>query len=78
MDILNITLGESNDVFTATILALACFRIWLEIVGFDFNSLPLTKALGNQYSGAGQRVHKFGLWMSVGTIVFTAPSFLLS
>lgn len=78
MDILNITLGESNDVFTATILALACFRVWLELVGFDFNRLPLTKALGQRIEGASQRFHRFGLWMSVGTIIFTAPGFLLS
>lgn len=78
MDILNITIGESNEVFTATILALACFRIWLEIVGFDFNRLPLTKMLGQQIEGAGGRFHRFGLWMSIGTVVFTAPSFLLS
>lgn len=78
MDILNITVGESNEVFTASILALASFRVWLEIIGFDFNQLPLTRALGKQIDGAGGRFHKFGLWMSVGTIIFTAPGFLLS
>ncbi len=78
MDILNITLGESNDLFTASILALACFRVWLEIMGFDLNRLPLTKLLGQQIDGASTRFHRFGLWMSIGTIVFTAPSFLLS
>ncbi|PIP89819.1 MAG: hypothetical protein COW01_07715 [Bdellovibrionales bacterium CG12_big_fil_rev_8_21_14_0_65_38_15] len=78
MNILNITLGESNDLITASILALACFRVWLEIMGFDFNRLPLTKRLGQQIQGSGQRIHRFGLWMSIGTIIFTAPSFLLS
>lgn len=78
MDILNISVGESNEVFTASILALACFRVWLEVIGFDFNQLPLSRALGRQVNGASDRVHKFGLWMSVGTIIFTAPSFLLA
>tara|TARA_R110000868_G_scaffold90968_6_gene252141 strand:- start:10911 stop:11147 length:237 start_codon:yes stop_codon:yes gene_type:complete len=78
MDILNITMGESNDVFTASILALACFRVWMEIVGFNFDQLPMTKMLGQKIDGAGTRFHRFGLWMSIGTIVFTAPSFLLS
>lgn len=78
MNILNITLGESNEVFTASILALACFRVWLEIVGFNFAQLPLTKALGSRIEGADGRFHRYGLWMSVGTIIFTAPSFLLS
>ena len=78
MDILNITLGESNEVFTASILALACFRVWLEIVGFDFIRLPITKIHNRAIEGAGARFHRFGLWMSIGTIIFTAPSFLLS
>ncbi len=78
MDILNITLGQSNEVFTASILALACFRVWLELVGFDFNRLPLTKAWGQRIAGAPGRFHRFGLWMSIGTIVFTAPGFLLT
>ncbi|MBH48458.1 MAG: hypothetical protein CME71_09855 [Halobacteriovorax sp.] len=78
MDILNITMGESNDVFTASILALACFRVWLEIMGFNLNNLPMTKMLGQKIDGAGSRFHRFGLWMSIGTIIFTAPSFLLT
>ena len=69
-------LDASNFSFGLSLLAV--YRVYLELVDFDFNSLPLTKNIsqkfGNSYS---QGIHKFGLYMSVGYILFHAPELLL-
>ncbi|MCK5072673.1 MAG: hypothetical protein KAQ98_04550 [Bacteriovoracaceae bacterium] len=61
------------------LLILATIRIYLEVIGFDFNELPLTKLVagraGADFSG---NFHKMGLVFSVGYIVFFAPFYLLA
>ena len=78
MSILNWNEIASNEGLIIFCLMFAVFRIYLEVIGFDFNSLPITKALG-QRSGEERlvRFHRMGLYLSVGYIVFFAPSILL-
>jgi hypothetical protein len=55
-------------------LCLAVFRIYLEVIGFNFNQLPLTKAVVGQNA---KSFHRLGLVLSVGYIIVTAPGYLL-
>jgi hypothetical protein len=78
-DILNDVLVKDNQTLTVILLCLATFRIYLEVIGFDFTRLPMTKALANRSGEAQLRdFHRMGLIFSVGYIILFAPSFLLS
>lgn len=64
----------SDQRFIFVCLCLATLRVYLEVVGFDFQKLPLTaKVLGNK----GKKFHKSGLYLSVGYILLFAPQTLL-
>lgn len=71
--------GELSGPTLCLLLALASFRIWLEIVGFDFLKLPLTKKL-SQLRGQESwlRFHKMGFYFSVGFLILFAPQVLLA
>ncbi len=66
-----------NTAVVTTLMILAAFRIYLEIIRFDFSCLPLTKKV---IDGFGQRrassIHKTGLILSVGYILLFAPQIL--
>lgn len=70
---------SSNPTFIIVTLCLAVGRIWLEIIGFNFEKLPLTSRLAN-VNGEDRirKFHKMGLYFSVGYIIFFAPGILLS
>ena len=73
------TTWENNQVITLVCLSLACFRIYLEIIGFDFSRLPLTRGLIKLRSNEGvMKFHKTGLYISIGYIILFAPGILLS
>lgn len=79
MSILNWNEIASNEGLIIFCLIFAVFRIYLEVIGFDFSSLPITKALGkNSSEGQLQKFHRKGLYLSIGYIVFFAPGILLS
>jgi hypothetical protein len=63
-----------NDLLIVCCLCLAVFRIYLEVINFNFNKLPISKAmkLGNG------KFHRYGLYFSIGYFVLFAPSYLLS
>jgi hypothetical protein len=72
-DIVNGFGNGSNDWLNISLLILACFRVYLEIIKFDFQALPLTSGF---FQGDKERAHKFhrnGLYLSLGYIVFSAP-----
>ncbi|PIK15897.1 hypothetical protein [Halobacteriovorax sp. JY17] len=73
MDILTVFNDPSNQSVQIVFLALAVFRLYLEVVGFKFENLPITAKMGN-----GKGFHRTGLYFSIGYIVFTAPGFLLA
>ncbi|MBT3982828.1 MAG: hypothetical protein HOE90_15825 [Bacteriovoracaceae bacterium] len=73
MDLI-INQGSSNSNWAEVILVIiALIRVYLEVINFNFNSLPLTAKMGSN----GEKVHRFGLIMAVGVIVLFSPSLLL-
>jgi hypothetical protein len=77
--ILNSFLDPSNQTMGIVLLSLAAFRLYLEIIDFKFENLPLTKVLARS-NGAERlnRFHRMGLYFSMGYILFFAPGYLLS
>jgi hypothetical protein len=51
------------------------FRIYLEVVGFDFTKLPITKSMP---PGGAVKLHKYGFYFSIGYFMLFAPGYLLS
>ncbi len=68
-----------NESFILICLILAVFRIYLEVINFDFSTLPITKSIGDKMgTSASQNIHKAGLFFSTGYIVLFAPYFFIS
>lgn len=66
-----------NDPAVITLgLLLAVFRIYLEVINFDFTRLPLTARLLPRPEQ--QRFHKMGFYFSLGYFITFAPQMLLS
>ncbi|MEE2670356.1 MAG: hypothetical protein VYA54_01500 [Bdellovibrionota bacterium] len=55
-------------------MLLASFRIYLEIAGVNFAEFPLAK----KFPAQGEKIHKYGLYISLGYVVLFAPEILLS
>ena len=64
-----------NQTIILICLVLSVFRIYLEVIRFDFAQLPITKSIPEH---TAKNFHKFGFYMSVGYFVLFAPEFLLS
>lgn len=64
-----------NQTIILICLVLSVFRIYLEVIKFNFAELPMTKAMPQK---TGKSVHKWGFYMSVGYFVLFAPEFLLA
>ena len=62
---------ETNKV-GGICLCLAVLRVFLEVIGFEFKKLPLTKRVLN----SNNKFHQYGLYFSVGYIILFAPQFL--
>lgn len=62
------------------LLILALFRVYLEVINFQFEKLPLTRKLiqihGDDISML--KFHRYGLYFSIGYILLTAPFLLVS
>ncbi|MBT3584846.1 MAG: hypothetical protein HN509_08055 [Halobacteriovoraceae bacterium] len=73
------TLYSSNQMVVLLCLSLATFRLFLEVIGFEFKALPITKKLA-KYNGEErlERFHRWGFYFSVGYILLFAPGLLLS
>lgn len=73
---IDILMNPEQEVLIV-LMFLASFRIYLEIIGFDLLSLPITKALGRNSSHRQlQRFHRMGLVFSIGFIILFAPQLL--
>lgn len=66
---------EGNETLTLLLLSLAVFRIYLEVVGFNFAKLPITSLMPE---ASRVKFHKMGFYFSLGYFVLFAPSYLLS
>jgi len=78
-DILGVFTDSGNTTMTLILLIIACLRVYLEVVGFNFEKLPLTCSLNNRMGNDyGKKLHRYGLFFSIGYIILFAPTFLLS
>jgi hypothetical protein len=66
-----------NQWLNFILLGFALSRIYLEIIQFDFASLPITKGMFKSKEEA-HRFHRTGLYLCIGYIVFSAPLILMS
>jgi hypothetical protein len=57
-------------------MLLAVMRIYLEVINFDFQRLPLTNRLMSHEQS--HRFHKMGFYFSLGYFITFAPSLLFS
>ncbi|MCF8058459.1 MAG: hypothetical protein K9K67_04130 [Bacteriovoracaceae bacterium] len=74
---ISILMNPNQEVLIG-LMCLAAFRVYLEIVGFDFLKLPLTKGLSGRAGADGlKRFHRMGLIFSIGFIVLFAPNLLM-
>lgn len=67
---------ELNQPFIVLLgFILASARIWISIVAEDkLQKLPITAKMGSR----GKRIHKFGLYMSIGYVLLFAPQVILA
>lgn len=64
----------SSDLSILVCLCLAVFRVYLEVINFNFAKLPLTK---NLLKDKANSFHRYGLYFSIGYIILFAPGFLI-
>lgn len=76
-DILSANNLPSNQWLNIGLLLVAVFRVYLEIIKFDFAELPLTKGMFKTKEDAF-KFHRNGLYFSLGYIVLSAPFTLFS
>lgn len=70
---------SSNETVVLACLICSVFRIYLEVIGFDFERLPITKMIANQRGSSSiLGFHKAGFYLSVGYFILFAPGYLLS
>lgn len=69
--------GPSNQWINIAMLLMALFRVYLELVKFDFTELPVTKGMFRSKEDAF-KFHRSGLYLSLGYIVLSAPFTLFS
>lgn len=72
-DIVNANDLGSNQWLNIFLLIMALFRVYLEIIKFDFAALPLTKGMFQGDELRAQKFHRHGLFLSLGYIVLSAP-----
>jgi hypothetical protein len=72
-DIVNGNGLGSNQWLNIFLLIAALLRVYLEIIKFDFSSLPMTKAMFKGNSADALKFHRSGLFLSLGYIVLSAP-----
>jgi hypothetical protein len=76
---LNLFDFASNQTFIVITLCFAIMRIYLELINFKFEKLPLSKFISHKYGlNYIHNFHKTGLIFSVGYVLFFAPPILLS
>lgn len=81
MSILSILESTRNHDIVIFLLCLATFRVYLEIIRFDFSALPLSQSVSKRFQYGRDHMrnfHRMGFYFSVGYIVLFAPEILLS
>lgn len=79
MDILNLLEATRNESVVLVLMSIAVFRVYLEIINFDFASLPMGKMVAKSHGkDFVDRFHRMGLIFSIGYILFFGPPLLLA
>ncbi len=76
-DIVNALGSSSNQWLNIAMLLLALFRVYLELIKFDFTVLPLTNGMFKNKVDA-EKFHRNGLYLCLGYIALSAPFTLFS
>jgi len=74
-NIVNLFNGEANQWINIFLLLMASFRIYMEIIGFDFSALPLTKQM--MAPDSAMKFHRTGFYFCLGYVLLFGPSTLL-
>ncbi len=64
----------NDPIIIVLSVALAAWRIWLEMAGFDFTVLPLTARLPVEQA---RQIHRWGFYLSVLYLCTFVPAALL-
>ena len=64
----------NNNMFIFVCLCLAVFRIYLEVIAYDFAKLPITSKMNKDHQ---KQVHKNGFYLSVGYLLLFGPTYFL-
>lgn len=72
-DIVNDVNGAGNQWLNIFLLIVAIFRVYLEIIKFDFSTLPITNGMFKGDKEQANKFHRNGLYLSLGYIVLSAP-----
>lgn len=79
MDSITNGLMIKADELNLILMMLACFRIYLEVIGFNFSKLPLTKSFSQRVGAKGMEgFHRYGLYVSIGYVILFSPGILMS
>lgn len=77
-DIVESINGSSNQWLNVFLLLVALFRVYLEIIQFDFSALPLTKGMFRNDADRARSFHRQGFYLCLGYILLSAPFTLFS
>ena len=76
---LNLFDFTSNQTFIVVTLCFAVFRIYLELINYKFEKLPISKVMSKKYGHDHlNKFHRNGLIFSVGYVLLFAPPILLA
>ena len=69
----------NNESVVIFFLCCAVCRIYLEVIQFDFLSLTISKKLSESHGRHRVlRIHRLGLFLSVGYVLLFAPAVLFT
>ena len=75
VEVMSVEVSLDGSIFILVTLILAVLRIYIEVVQFKFEKLPITSRFGKD---KGMRFHRMGFYFSVGYFLLFAPGFLIS
>ena len=77
-DIVNGFQNGSNQWLNIFLMSAAMVRVYLEIIQFDFSTLPLTKGMFRGDQDSARKFHRNGFMLSLGYIILSAPFVLFA
>lgn len=65
----------NNNIFILTCLCLSVLRIYIELMSSLNSDKDIFRILKEKKD---KKIHKYGLYMSIGYLIFVGPGFILS